>query len=108
MRRGDHLQGALELVILKTLAAGPNHGFGITTHIQTVSTGLLRVEEGSLYPALHRLEAEKLVKGEWRITDNARKARFYSLTAAGRRRLADAESKWAAVARGVQKVLRFA
>ena len=108
MKRADNLQGTLELLILKTLTAGPNHGFGITTHIQTVSTGLLRVEEGSLYPALHRLEAEKLVSGEWRVTDNARKARFYALTALGKRRLAEAESKWTAVARGVQKVLRFA
>ena len=108
MKRPDHLQGTLELLILKTLEAGPNHGFGITVHIQTVSSGLLRVEEGSLYPALHRLEAEKLIRGEWRVTDNARKARFYSLTPAGKRRLADAETKWSAVTLGVQKILGFA
>jgi len=108
MKHADHLQGTLELLILKTLDAGPNHGFGITLHIQTVSTGLLHVEEGSLYPALHRLEREKLIRGEWQVTDNARKARFYALTPAGKRRLADAERKWSAVARGVGKVLRFA
>ena len=108
MQRSEIPPGTLYMLILKTLDAGPNHGFGITTHIQTVSTGLLRVEEGSLYPALHRLEEAKLVRGEWRVTDNARKARFYSLTTAGKRRLVEAESKWTAVARGVQKVLRFA
>jgi transcriptional regulator len=108
MKRDDHLQGTLELVILKTLDTGPNHGFGITLHVQEVSSGLLRVEEGSLYPALHRLEKEKLIRGEWRKTENARKARFYTLTAAGRRRLLEAEAGWAAVTRGLQKLLRFA
>lgn len=108
MKRGDRLQGTLEMVILKTLDAGPNHGFGITLHVQEVSSGLLRVEEGSLYPALHRLEKEKLIRGEWRKTENARKARFYTLTAAGRRRLVEAETNWTAVARGLQKLLRFA
>ncbi|MEI9976189.1 MAG: helix-turn-helix transcriptional regulator [Ignavibacteriota bacterium] len=67
----DSLQGALDLVILKTLQMGPNHGFGITLHIQTASQGLLRVEEGSLYPALHRLERDKLVKAEWKTTEKA-------------------------------------
>ncbi len=108
MRRSDRLQGTLELVILKTLDAGPNHGFGITLYVQDVAGGLLRVEEGSLYPALHRLEKEKLIRGEWRKTENARKARFYTLTAAGRRRLVEAETSWTAVARGLQKLLRFA
>jgi PadR family transcriptional regulator, regulatory protein PadR len=108
MKRGDRLQGTLELVILKTLDAGPNHGFGITLHVQEVSSGLLRVEEGSLYPALHRMEKEKLIRGEWRKTENARKARFYTLTATGRLRLVEAEAGWTAVARGLQKLLRFA
>ena len=107
MKRGDQLLGALELLILKTLERGPNHGFGITLHVQTVSDGLLRVEEGSLYPALHRLERDKLVAGEWRQTDNGRRARFYTLTAAGRKRLREAEEHWTSVARGVQRVLRF-
>jgi PadR family transcriptional regulator len=108
MGRGDHLLGTLELLILKTLQRGPNHGFGITLHVETISDGLLRLEEGSLYPALHRLERDKLVRGAWRQTENARKARFYTLTAAGQRRLSEAETNWAAVSKGVQRVLRLA
>src|ERR1700722_3105827 len=108
MRRSDHLQGTLELLILKSLEHQPNHGFGIALHVQNVSDGLLRVEEGSLYPALHRMEKEKLIKGEWRVTENARKARFYALTAAGKKRLDDAVSSWTSVAKGVHKLLRFA
>jgi PadR family transcriptional regulator len=107
MRRPDHLQGTLELLVLKSLEYKSNHGFGITLHVQEASNRLLRVEEGSLYPALHRMEKEKLIKGEWRVTENGRKARIYSLTAAGRRRLEDAESSWTSVAKGVQKLLRF-
>jgi|ERR1700693_1858593 PadR family transcriptional regulator PadR len=108
MRRNGHILGALDLVILKTLDSAPNHGFGITLHIQDVSGGLLRVEEGSLYPALHRLETQKLVTGEWRQTQNARKARFYTLTAAGKQRLAEEAESWTAMSKGVHKVLRFA
>jgi transcriptional regulator len=108
MGRSDHLLGTLELLVLKTLELGPNHGFGITLHVETVSDGLLRMEEGSLYPALHRLENENLVRGAWRQTENSRKARFYTLTAAGERRLAEAETNWASVSKGVQRVLRFA
>jgi PadR family transcriptional regulator len=106
-KRSDNLQGSLELVILKTLERGPNHGFGITVHVQTVSEGLLRVEEGSLYPALHRMERAKLIKGQWRKTENRRRARFYELTAAGARRLAEAERSWTAVSAGVGKLLSF-
>jgi transcriptional regulator len=108
MGRSDHLQGALELLVLKTLERGPNHGFGIALHVQTVSDGLLRVEEGSLYPALHRMERDKLIKGEWRVTENGRRARLYGLTASGQKRLAEIEANWSAVSKGVQKVLRFA
>jgi transcriptional regulator len=108
LKRADHLQGSLNLLILKTLQAGPNHGFGITLHVQTVSEGLLRMEEGSLYPALHRLERAKLVSSEWRVTENGRRARIYSLTATGEEQLTRAERAWTDVARGVQKVLRFA
>ena len=108
MRRSDHLQGALELLILKSLEHKANHGFGITLHVQTVSGGLLRMEEGSLYPALHRMEKAKLIKGEWSVTENGRKARVYTLTPAGRKRLAEAEFNWTSAARGVQKLLRFA
>src|SRR4051794_14240998 len=104
----DSLQGTLDLLILKTLDAGPNHGFGITLHIQSVSDGLLRVEEGSLYPALHRLDRNQLVTATWKTTPNGRRARVYSLTAAGRKRLEEAEGNWSALAKGVGKVLRFA
>ena len=107
MRRSDHLQGALELLILKSLDHKVNHGFGITLHVQTVSDGLLRMEEGSLYPALHRMEKAKLIKGEWRVTENGRKARIYALTAAGRKRLEEAEFNWTSAAKGIQKLLRF-
>ena len=103
----ENLQGSVELLILKTLDKGPNHGFGIAQHIQTASEGLLQMEEGSLYPALHRLERSKLVIGSWKVTENGRRARFYTLTASGRRRLAVVRNNWKTVARGVKKVLRF-
>jgi transcriptional regulator len=103
----DSLQGTLDLLILKTLQLGPNHGFGITLHIQTASQGLLNVEEGSLYPALHRLERDKLVKAEWKTTGNRRRARVYTLTAAGRKRLGEAEESWTSLAKGVGRLLRY-
>jgi PadR family transcriptional regulator PadR len=102
------LQGTLVLLILKTLARGPNHGFGIALHIQGASEGLLRVEEGSLYPALHRLEKNKLVSAEWKVTGNKRRARYYKLTPAGRKWLTKAEDSWDSMAKGVGRVLRFA
>jgi transcriptional regulator len=101
-------QGTLVLLILKTLARGPNHGFGIALHIQSVSDGLLQVEEGSLYPALHRLERDKLVSAAWKVTGNKRRARYYKLTLAGRKWLSKAERNWDAMAKGVGRVLRFA
>jgi len=104
----NNLQGTLELLILKALAPGPNHGFGICQHIQTVSDGLLRVEEGSLYPALHRLEKQKLLDAEWKVSDNGRRARYYRLNAAGRKALAQAEESWEILRKGVTKVLKFA
>jgi PadR family transcriptional regulator PadR len=103
----DSLQGTLDLLILKTLETGPNHGFGIVLHIQNASQGLLNVEEGSLYPALHRLERDKLVKAEWKTTDNRRRARVYTLTAAGRKRLDQAAESWSTLAKGVGRILRF-
>jgi len=106
-RSSDTLLGALDLLIFKTLARGPNHGFGIAVHIQTVSEGLLRVEEGSLYPALHRLERDKFVKASWTLTEKGRRARIYKLTASGRQRLEEAESNWDNVSKGVTRVMRF-
>ena len=101
-------QAALELLILKTLAAGPNHGFGIASHIDEASSALLRVEEGSLYPALHRLDKAGLIDAEWTVTPNGRRARMYQLTKAGRKRLKEIEESWTTMAEGVRRVLRWA
>jgi transcriptional regulator len=104
----DNLQGSLELLVLKTLETAPNHGFGIAAHVETASQQLIRIEEGSLYPALHRLEREKMVTATWQVTENGRRARLYRLTPAGKKRLSDVRSNWKTVARGVKKVLKFA
>ena len=101
-------QAALDLLILKTLAAGPNHGFGIALHIEETSSALLRVEEGSLYPALHRLEKTGFIDAEWKVTANSRRARVYRLTPQGRKRLKEIEQSWATLTEGVRKVLRWA
>jgi PadR family transcriptional regulator PadR len=105
MARPDTPQAALELLILKTLMRGPNHGFGIALLIEQSSSDLLRIEEGSLYPALHRLDKAGLIETEWKTTQNGRRARIYRLTKAGRRRLKAAEQSWAALTEGVRKVL---
>lgn len=105
-KRSDHLQGALELLVLKTLSHAPNHGFGITLHVQTVSDGLLRVEEGSLYPALHRMEEAGWIRAEWITKESGRRARVYEVTAAGKNQLDAEESRWHAVTSAVNRVLR--
>lgn len=107
-RQPDTLQGTLDLLILKTLERRPNHGFGITLHIQTVSDGSLCVEEGSLYPALRRLERDKVITGQWQTTENGRRARYYRLTRAGMKRLAEAEESWAVLSESIGKILRYA
>ena len=84
----DTLHGTLDLLVLKTLARGPEHGYGLTCRILNLSNDQLRVEEGSLYPALRRMEADGLIRAEWKVTDNSRRSRYYSLNAAGRKRLA--------------------
>jgi transcriptional regulator len=84
------------------------HGFGIILHIERVSDSLLNVEEGSLYPALHRMEQSGWVRSDWRVTDSSRKARFYALTAAGKKQLAARQKNWEQVVKGVQAILRFA
>ncbi len=101
-------QAALELLILKTLTAGPNHGFGIALHIDESSSGQLRVEEGSLYPALHRLDKAGFIEAEWTVTENGRRARVYRLTRPGRKRLTEIEESWNTLAEGVKRVLRWA
>ena len=107
--RNDSLQGALGLLILKTLASrGPLHGYGITSHIHDVSNELVRVEEGSLYPALHRMEQDGWIRADWGTTDTGREARFYSLTAKGRKELAREQESWERLTEGVRRVLRYA
>jgi len=108
MAKND-LQGAIDLLVLKTLAhTGSLHGYGIVLHIQRASDELLRVEEGSLYPALHRMEQSGWVRAEWAVTEASRRAKFYTLTAAGKKQLADREKNWEQVVKGVQAILRFA
>lgn len=108
-KKNDILQGTLVLLILKTLDEQKRmHGYAITAHIQLVSDEQLRVEEGSLYPALHRMEQAGWVRAEWGMTEKNREARFYSLTPLGRKQLAKEEESWARLTSGVGKVLRYA
>ncbi len=108
-QKNDILHGTLSLLVLKTLASsGPMHGYAITSHIQRASADLLRVEEGSLYPALHRMEQQGWLNSEWGVTDKNRDARFYSITALGRKQLAAEEANWARLTGGVNRVLRYA
>jgi PadR family transcriptional regulator, regulatory protein PadR len=104
----DVLQGTLDLLILKTLSRRPLHGYGIAVHIEQISGEALRVEEGSLYPALHRIEQAGWIGSEWGLTENNRKAKYYRLNAAGRKQFAEEEEKWIKLTRGVGKVLKFA
>ena len=104
----DVLQGTLDLLVLKTLVREPMHGYGIAVHIQQVSGEVLRVEEGSLYPALHRIEQAGWISSEWGASGNNRRAKYYRLTAAGRKQLAREEEGWEQLTRAVTKVLRFA
>src|SRR5438094_6180458 len=106
--KNDLLQGTLALLVLKTLARGPLHGYGITLHIQLVSKEFLRVEEGSLYPALHRMEQDGWISAEWGTTENNRRARYYRLTSTGRKQLAEEEKNWERLTQAVAQVLRFA
>ena len=106
--KNDLLQGTLALLVLKTLARGPLHGYGITLHIQMVSKDFLRVEEGSLYPALHRMEQDGWISAEWGMTENSRRARYYRLTSTGRKQLAEEERNWERLTQAVAQVLRFA
>jgi PadR family transcriptional regulator PadR len=106
--RNDALQGTLYLLILRTLASGPMHGYGITLHIHRLTKETLRVEQGSLYPALHRMEQEGWIKAAWQATENNRRARYYSLTAKGRKQLAEEEKNWTRLTEAVASVMRFA
>ena len=105
-KKNDVLQGTLDMLVLKTLGAnGTLHGYAITAAIQRVSADLLRVEEGSLYPALHRMEQNGWVRATWGTTEKNRQARFYTLTAEGRRQLVREEAGWARLTEGVKRVL---
>ena len=105
----DRLQGTLDLLVLKILASrGRMHGYGITCQIQEISRDELRVEEGSLYPALHRMAQDALISAEWGVTENNRRARYYELTDDGRQRLKAEEENWARLTTAVARVLNFA
>jgi PadR family transcriptional regulator PadR len=107
--KNDILQGTLALLVLRTLAvAGPMHGYAITSHIQRVSAELLRVEEGSLYPALHRMEQDGFLRSRWGTTEKNREARWYEITAAGKRQLAAEEASWSRLTEGVSRILGYA
>jgi PadR family transcriptional regulator, regulatory protein PadR len=105
--KNDNLQGALVLLVLKSLEQGPMHGWGITLHIQRISNEVLRVEEGSLYPALHRMEQEGWIASEWGSSENNRRARFYRLTALGRKQLNAERENWQKITSAVALVLDF-
>ena len=108
-KKNDILQGTLVLLILKTLAGQKHmHGYAITAHIHAVSDQLLRVEEGSLYPALHRMEQAGWIVAEWRVTVNSRRARLYRLTRLGQRHLEHEEAQWDRLTTAIGKVLHFA
>ncbi len=107
-KKPDALQGALDLLVLKTLSRTPQHGYGIAAHIQQISGDVLRVEEGSLYPALHRMEQAGWITAEWQTTANNRRARLYRLTRVGGKRLDEEQEKWDRLTQAVGKVLRFA
>ena len=104
----DLLQGTLDLLVLKTLSAGPQHGWGVAQRIQQTSRSVLQVNQGSLYPALHRLEEQGLIDSEWGVSENNRRAKFYRLTAQGRRQLARETESWLQYARAVQWILQTA
>ena len=103
--RVELLQGTLDVLILRTLLAGPSHGHAIAQHIRRTSEELLQVETGSLYPALHRLEAEGWVAASWELSDKGKRARYYRLTPRGRKQLAAEQSKWEAFSRAMALIL---
>src|SRR4051812_30170686 len=103
---GELLQGTLPLLILRTLATGPNHGFAIARRIRQISKSVLRVEQGSLYPALHRMELDGIIESYWGTTENNRKAKYYRLTRRGTRQLASETERWNAIAGAVAAILQ--
>ena len=107
-KQTDILQGTLTLLVLKTLAArGPLHGYGIATQLLQASRDALRVEEGSLYPALHRMEQDGWIRADWKMSELGRRARVYTITATGRKQLEREETRWAEITSAVNRVLRY-
>lgn len=104
--RLELLQGTLDLLILQTLQWGPQHGYGISVAIRNRSGELLQVDTGSLYPAMHRLEKQKWIAAEWRISENKQRARFYRLTAAGKKQLSKERSRWSQLSEAIAGVLQ--
>jgi PadR family transcriptional regulator, regulatory protein PadR len=102
------LQGTLDLMILRVLDSGPNHGWGISQRIQQISQDVLRINQGSLYPALFRLEAQRWIASEWGSSDNNRRAKYYRLTPAGRRHLASETENWERLSAAIARVLATA
>ena len=109
MRKTDSLQGSIDLLVLKILSRrGPLHGYGIAVQIEQISEEALRVEEGSLYPALHRMEESGVIRGDWAMTDNGRRARHYQITASGKKQLVVEEERWQVVSGAVARILKYA
>ncbi|HYT77044.1 MAG TPA: PadR family transcriptional regulator [Vicinamibacterales bacterium] len=104
--QADLLPGTLELLILKSVSLGPLHGYGVLLRIEQISRGALQIEQGALYPALYRLEHQGLIEGEWGTSENNRRAKYYTLTAAGRRRLKDETDSWNRTAAAMAAALK--
>jgi PadR family transcriptional regulator, regulatory protein PadR len=105
-RRDEILPGTLEMLVLKTLSLGPLHGYGVAQHIRQLSNDVLQVEEGSLYPALQRMELKGLVSAEWKVSPTKRRARYYRLTAAGRKQLGVEQSSFARLVEAIANVMQ--
>jgi PadR family transcriptional regulator PadR len=105
---GDLLQGTLDLLILKTLALEPMHGYGVSIRIQQISKDVLRIQQGSLYPALYRLEQQGMIAYEWGTSENGRKAKFYRLTKAGQKRLEQETESWERLSAAVTRIIQTA
>ena len=104
--KSDLLQGTLDMLILKTLALEPMHGWGVSQRIQQISSGVLNVNQGSLYPALYRLEDQGWIESEWGISDNNRQAKYYKLTRAGRKQLDEETANWQRLSAAIEQVLQ--
>jgi PadR family transcriptional regulator PadR len=104
--KSDLLQGTLDMLILKTLALGPMHGWGVSQRIQQISAGVLNINQGSLYPALYRLEGQGWITSEWGSSDNNRQAKYYRLTRAGRKQLDEETANWQRLSTAIEQVLQ--